>query len=136
MQMQGMRVVGAIAEDEAIARALLQHKFLVKFWVVRILLAVDEPRVEFSVSARNLREHHVDGPIGFSRGRLSSGGLCRVTKDRVIERRARWRHPLRLLMLIRVLDDQAKTEIANVVLQRAKNPDAGLIQVDESIDAF
>ena len=41
-----------------------------------------------------------------------------------------------LLMLVRVLDDEAEAEIANVVLRRAEDPNAGLVHVDEGIDAL
>ena len=41
-----------------------------------------------------------------------------------------------LLVLVRVLDDDAEAEIADVVLGRAKDPNAGLVHVDEGIDAL
>src|SRR5260370_20799132 len=57
MQMERMRIVGSIAEDEAIARALLEHELL----VVRIRFAVDREAVELAHSARHFFEHHIDG---------------------------------------------------------------------------
>src|SRR5262252_4399153 len=57
VQVQRMRIVSSVAEDEAIPRSLLEHELL----IVRVHLAVHRKAVEPSHPPRNLLEHHVDG---------------------------------------------------------------------------
>ena len=57
----GVGVVGAVAEDEAVARALLEDELV----FVGVGLSVDEEGVEFACSAGDLFEDHVDdGRVG------------------------------------------------------------------------
>src|SRR3981081_4707117 len=92
-----MRIVGSIAEDEAVARALLEHELL----VVRIRLAVDREAVELAHAPRHFFEHHVDGWKRRIRRRLHA----RLAEDGVIPGWLRRRDPLRLPPLVRVIDD-------------------------------
>lgn len=64
VQVHGVGVVGAVAEDEAVALALLKDKLP----VVRVGLAVDEPCIQDAGAARDLLEDHVDGVVGGSGG--------------------------------------------------------------------
>ena len=59
VHVQRMIVFAAIAKHQAVAPALLQHKFL----VVRIFLAVDGPTVEQARAAGNFFKNHVDGLV-------------------------------------------------------------------------
>ena len=55
-----MGVVGAVTEDQAVARSLLQDELL----LVRIGFSVDQPGVELARAAGDLFENHVDGLVG------------------------------------------------------------------------
>ena len=128
MQVQRMRIVGAVAKDEPVARALLEHELL----IVRIRLAVDREAVELARAARHLFEHHVDGLQRGSRRGLDA----RLAEDGVVPRRFCRRDPLRLPPLVRVFDDDAQAAVADVVFGRAQDPDARLVHLHVRIDAF
>ena len=118
-----MGIVGAVMERQAVARALLEQKFL----VVRIGLAVDREGVEFARAARHFFKQHVQ----LLRGR---GGRPRLAEDGVVPTGFRRRRPLRRAVLIGVLDDDAQAAFAHRILRRAHDPDAGLIHFHPSID--
>src|ERR1700730_1488883 len=102
-----MRIVRSIAEDEAIARALLEHELL----IVRIGLAVDREAVELAHAPRHFFEHHVDG----LKRRIRRGLHARFAEDGVIPGWLRRRAPLGLSPLVRVFDDDAEPAVADVV---------------------
>src|ERR1700737_3844506 len=105
-----------MAEDEAIARALLKHELL----IVRIRLAVDGEAVELALAARDFFKDHVDC-LKRRIGRRLNAGLA---EDGVVPRRVPRGDPLRLPPLVRVFDDDAKPAVADVVFRGAHDPDA------------
>src|SRR5579864_1243617 len=99
VQMQRMRIVGSIPEDETVAGALLEREFL----VVWIYLSVDREGVELAHAARHFLEHHVDGL------KRRIGGLSAWPAEHgVIPGRLGRCDPLRLSSLVRVFDDHAQ----------------------------
>src|SRR5271156_3102404 len=66
VQMHGVGVVGAVAEDEAVPRTLLEDELL----LVGVGFAVYQPCIEFTGAAWDLLEDHVEGVVG------RSGRLC------------------------------------------------------------
>ncbi len=98
VQVHGVRVVGAVAHHEAIARALLQHELA----LVRVGLAVHEQGVELARAAGDLLEDHLDGLL------RSGGAGRRRSEDGVVPGRLGRVDPLRLVVLAGVLDDDAE----------------------------
>src|SRR6266851_1023376 len=113
-----MRIVGSIAEDEAVARALLEHELL----IVRIRLAIDGEAVELADAPRHFLEHHVDG----LKRRIRRGLHARLAEDGVIPGWLCRRDPLGLSPLVRVFDDDTQPAVADIVFWRAHDPDARL----------
>ena len=76
MQMHGMGVVGAVAEDEAVPRPLLEAELL----LVRVWFAIYQPGIEFTRAAGDLFEDHVKGVLG----RTGWLGTFSGAEDRIV----------------------------------------------------
>ncbi len=127
--MQRMGIVGAVAEDQPIARPCLQHEFL----LVRIGLAVDRGQVELAGAAREFF-------------RTPCSMVCSGAAGAPLRPHGRRAcNPRRLpgcgthcgcAMLVGVLDHDAEAGLADGVIGRAQDPDAGLVHFDVGVDAL
>jgi len=124
VEMEGMGIVCAIAENEAMALAPLEDEFV----LVGIFLAVDKPAVKFSGAARNFLENHFDGAVG--------RGLGRGAAEQSVVPGAFRGRPAGLVVPIGIFNDDAETGVANILVRRTEDPDAGLIHLDDGIHAF
>ena len=127
MQMHGMGIVGAVAVDETVPCSLLKDELL----VVRVRFAVYEPGVELARPSGNLLEDHFDGVIG---GASRSG--VGIGEHEVIPAKAGGLDPLRLAVLVRVLDDDTQTGVAMGIFDRAEDPNAGVVHLHDGVDAL
>src|ERR1700679_815377 len=92
---------------------------------MRVGLAVDGPHVEGARATGNFREGHVDKLLrGLARGRSCSA------EEGVVPENTRLRAPLRLAMLIGVLDDDSEAGVACGIVGRSQNPDTGAVHLD------
>ena len=103
VQMQGVGIVGPVAEDEAVAGALFQHKFA----VVGVLFAIYEPAIELSRAAGDLLEDHIDGLVWW---RTCGVGFA---EDCVIPGDMGWWDPLGLAVNVGVFHDYSQAGVAD-----------------------
>src|ERR1019366_10584444 len=133
MQVHGVRIVGAVIEDDTVAFALLQRARRV--FVVEGL-AVDGPLIEAALAAVDLADDERNGLVGhwYARGVAETRG---ITKGRVVPRLAPGGlDPAGLAALAGVLRHNAHTVLAVVIHRRAEDPHTGVLHLHYSGDAF
>ena len=128
VEVEGVGVVGAVAEDEAVACAWFEDELI----RVRVGFAVDEPGVEFAGASGEFFEGHVDGLVGGTCGLSDSGGA----EECVVPRVFGGGDPLGLAVLVLVLDDEAEAGAADLFVGGSEDPDAGVVHLDDGVDAL
>src|SRR6185312_14746568 len=126
VQVNRMGVVGAVAHDKPVARALLEDELA----LVRVRFSVYEPRVELAHAAGDLFKDKLDGLL-----RSGRDGI-RGAEDGVIPGCFGRVNPLRTAVLTGVFHYHTEAGVANHLLSRTEHPDTGKVHLDDDIDAF
>src|ERR1700733_7222431 len=110
--MERVRIVCAVAKDEAVTSSLLQNELA----FVRVGLSIYQPGVELTRTTRDLFENHFDGLV--RRNRI----FADFAEDGVVPRSLGGHHPLGLTVLVFVFHDDTQPSVANSLLRGAQDP--------------